>query len=111
MRMKPGIRNVHLEYTSSLLSSTCHVKVTKQLLSSAQKNQGNSVTLWYIVVDLTLIALSGLTKHSRADLGAFWDAHGEEATTLDEVPMEGVANQAISGNPECPCSSLLGAGC
>ena len=84
----------------SLLSSICHVRVEPSLLKNAQHDTAAAADpLWFIAIDLTLVALSGLTKDSASGMAAFWRDHGAES---NEAPIVG----ATTAIPTAVCQRL-----
>jgi hypothetical protein len=82
----------YLDYACMLLSHVCHILVDRQTLEFAGNGHGDSEVLWFVAIDLALIAQTGLRKGSRAQLISFWREHASEDTI---VPMTGACSAVM----------------
>ena len=79
-----------LKLTASLLTSVCHWPVKRSDLLHASEDHGVARTIWLAIIDMLIVAKTGLTIHTRAELLEFWQAReqGHEAGTA-HPPLEG----------------------
>lgn len=93
--MSPGavVPTGCLEYVASVLTSVTHLKVSKLNLTDAAQNQGDIELLRIVLVDVTLVALCGLTLDTSKQLEDFW-----AECSFPSVPSEGVCRKVFLDN-------------
>lgn len=76
-----------IAFVSGLLNQIVHVHVSPDLITAAAVNQGDLSAMWHILIDLTLIHVSGLPDEPQRRLYKLWSVLAEEGH--DDIPVEG----------------------
>lgn len=87
MDLSPKDRQA-ITFVSGFLSEAIHASVTPALIISAAGNKGDKSAIWRILIDLSLLHVSGFPDKPRERLGRFWQVLAEEGH--EDVAVEGV---------------------
>lgn len=76
-----------IKFVAEFLSTVVHVPVTPDLIITAAENKGDQSSVWYILIDLSLIHTSGYPDTPKNMLNKFWQVLSAEGQ--EHVPIEG----------------------
>eukprot|EP00892_Ulva_mutabilis_P007104 jgi/Ulvmu1/4766/UM020_0051.1 len=78
-----------ITFVAGFLNQIVHIPVSTDTIMSAAMDEGSLSTMWRILIDLTLVHISGFPKEPQSRLCKLWGVLTEEGDDDDALPVEG----------------------